>query len=43
MRAVQVADLSLLLRWDGSNAALKPMLLMAHIDVVYLRSLTLFT
>jgi hypothetical protein len=33
---VQVSDLSLLLRWEGSNAALKPMLLMAHIDVVSL-------
>ena len=35
--AVQVAELSLLVKWEGSNAALQPMLLMAHIDVVTLQ------
>ena len=29
-----MSDLSLLLKWEGSSGTLKPMLLMAHIDIV---------
>ena len=40
--AAQVAELSLLLKWKGKNTALKPMLLMAHIDVVTSATPSLF-